>query len=338
MNKILPSISIVIATFNSERTIDLCLGKIRDQDYPQSLIEIITADGGSSDKTSDIAKKYGAKIISIDKDKQNAEYNKGMGFKHAKNDIVLFLDHDNIIPHNSWLKRIVYPFSDDPQIIGVEPLRFHYDRSMTLLDRYFALFGGSDPVVYYFGKNSHLSWAYKKYNLFGKSEDKGSYYKITFSPDKIPALGGNGAAFRRKDLLSFTNVKPENFIHTDLAAELIMGGHNQYAMIKDTIKHLTNNRAFPFLARRKYFVEKYQMGLTFKRKYKIYDPKKDKGKLFKYFIFSITFVVPLWDSTKGFLRVRDIAWFLHPFMCLAFLVIYSIPVLKGGIKNVLLEK
>ncbi len=332
------TISIIIATFNSERTLGLCLRKVKEQVYNKKKIEIIVADGGSKDSTLKIAKKYGAKIINVNIDKQNAEYNKGIGLKKAKNEIVLFLDHDNIMPHSAWLSNIVEPLAKDRDIMGSEPLRFHYDNSMTFLDRYFALFGGSDPVVYYLGKNSHLSWANNRYNLFGNAKDMGKYYKIAYSRNEIPALGGNGAALRREVLLRHAKADPDNFVHTDVVADLIRGGYNKYGIVKDTIIHLTNNNVLSFLARRKYFIEKYQLQYEYTRRYHIYDPAKDKGKLFIYVILSLTFVVPIWDAIKGFYKVRDLAWFLHPFMCFAFLIIYSIPVFKGGIKYVILGK
>jgi glycosyltransferase involved in cell wall biosynthesis len=143
-----PTISIIIATFNSSRTLDLCLRKVKEQVYDKNKIEIIVADGGSKDSTLRIARKYGSKIVNVNKDKQNAEYNKGIGFSKAKGEIVLFLDHDNIMPHDMWLTNLIEPLMKDKDIVGSEPLRFHYDISMTFLDRYFALFGGSDPVVF----------------------------------------------------------------------------------------------------------------------------------------------------------------------------------------------
>lgn len=54
----LPSISVVIPTYNSERTLTECLENILQQDYPRAKIEIIIADGGSRDRTLEIARKY----------------------------------------------------------------------------------------------------------------------------------------------------------------------------------------------------------------------------------------------------------------------------------------
>jgi len=56
-----PKISVAIATFNEERNIGECLESVRDL-----ADEIVVVDGSSSDKTVEIAKKYGAKVIVAD--------------------------------------------------------------------------------------------------------------------------------------------------------------------------------------------------------------------------------------------------------------------------------
>ncbi|HSX09853.1 MAG TPA: glycosyltransferase [Candidatus Saccharimonadales bacterium] len=329
------SISVVMPTFNSSRTIDRSLKSVRDQDYPQEKIEILTADGGSTDNTLEIVKKYNAKIIKIPKKLQNAEYNKGVAVNKAKNDIILLLDHDNILPHKKWLRKMIIPFLENKDLVASEPLRFHYDKKMTVLDRYFALLGGVDPVAYYFGKDSHLSWAFDTYNLFGKSRDMGDYYLVTFTPDKIPALGGNGAAVRRKLLLKEAHADPAHFFHIDVHVDLIKKGFNTYGFFKDSIIHLTNNKLVPFLLRRKYYIEKYHFEDLSKRRYSVYEPKKDRLNLIKYVIFSITIVKPLYDAIRGFIKKPDIAWFIHPFMCLAMLLMYGIPTIKEEVRRVI---
>ncbi len=327
------SISVVIATYNSGRTIAKCLSALSKQDYQKPLIEIIVVDGGSSDETVAIAQKFDAKIITVPPIKQNAEYNKGIGVKAAKNDIVLLLDHDNILPHRLWLTKMIKPFSECPSVVGVEPLRFHYDPHMSLLDRYCALIGGSDPVVYYLGKDSHLSWASDTYNLLGDARDMGEYYLVRYSPNAIPALGGNAAALRRYELLKYAFVDPDHFLHTDVVVDLIKKGHNTFALFKDTIVHLTNNKLFPFFLRRKYFIDRYQFEQPFKRKFLVYDPKANRKALIGYIVLSLTLIIPLYDALRGFRKIHDIAWFIHPFMCLAFLAIYGTSVIQGKLKT-----
>jgi len=50
-----PAVSIT-PTYNSERTLQDCLESIKHQDYPD--VEIIIADGGSTDSTLEIARNY----------------------------------------------------------------------------------------------------------------------------------------------------------------------------------------------------------------------------------------------------------------------------------------
>jgi len=79
-------VSIVIPTLNEEKNLPKVL-----KDIPNSVHEIIVVDGHSTDKTVDIAKKYGAKVIFDDIGKGSA-LRKGM--KAAKGDIVIMMDAD----------------------------------------------------------------------------------------------------------------------------------------------------------------------------------------------------------------------------------------------------
>ncbi len=56
-----PLVSVNIATYNSEKTLVKCLDSIKEQTYKN--IEIIIMDSYSKDKTLDIAKSYGTKIV-----------------------------------------------------------------------------------------------------------------------------------------------------------------------------------------------------------------------------------------------------------------------------------
>ena len=98
-----PSISIITPTYNSAKTLTFCLDSIKTQDYHGD-IEIIIADGGSTDTTLEIAQKYTDNIYP--NPLKTGEAGKAAGVKHAKNEIVALIDPDNILPSKDWLSRM----------------------------------------------------------------------------------------------------------------------------------------------------------------------------------------------------------------------------------------
>ena len=56
-------LSIILPTYNNERTIEECLESIFMQKFPSKEFEVLFIDGGSNDKTIEIAKKFNVKII-----------------------------------------------------------------------------------------------------------------------------------------------------------------------------------------------------------------------------------------------------------------------------------
>lgn len=332
----LPTISIAIATHNSARTLDRCLQSIRDQNYPQDRIEVLVADGASSDTTLAIAKRYGAKIISITEHLQNAEYNKSMAIKFAKNEILAMIDHDNVLPHAGWLRNMVQPFVDVEDVVGVETLRYHYDPETTLIDRYFALFGAADPLVWYMGKTDRLSYIYDTYNLAGVALDTGNYYVVRFDEKNIPTIGANGFLVRRALLMKHARARPGEYFDMDVNVDLIRKGFTTYAFVKDSILHLTGyGDVWHFLARRLLFLTQYRFNGSSgaARSVRRYGSVagRDAWRLVLAIVTCITIIIPLYDAVRGWRKIHDSAWFLHPFLCVSFVLIYSWAIIRGFI-------
>lgn len=337
MDNVYPTISVILATFNSQESIAKCLDSVFSQSYPKEKIEVIIADGGSKDRTLQILSAYKVNLIKIPTDKQEAEYNKGVAVSKAKNEILLLIDHDNILPHKNWIKKMVKPLMENKEIVGTEVLRFHYNPKNNILDRYFALIGGVDPIPYYLGKDAKLSYAFDKYNLLGVSKDMGEYYLVKFYGDKIPTLGANGFMIRRS-LLKYAEADPENFFHIDINYDLIKKGFNTYAFVKDDIIHYKNTKVLEFikfLIRRKKIMERQYFESLKKRRYAVFMNSQDKIGLLKFVLYSVTVVKPLYDSFRGFIKIRDSAWFMHPFVCLAFLVTYSFAVASRTVRKMI---
>lgn len=325
-----PSISIVIPTLNSERTIEKCLSSIASQDYPEEKVETIIVDGGSSDSTIKKSGSFNVKIIIKENEKQNQEARKAIGLLSASNDIIAFIDSDNILPHPQWLLRMIEPFTQNKEIIATQPLRYTYDKSTSLLNRYFALFGVNDPVSYYLNKRDKLSWAENSWKLLGNAEDMGNYFLVRFKADAMPTLGANGF-FARRSILLKAKCKPSEFFHIDVNYDLISLGYNTYGIVKESIIHLTGDKLYSFIRKRFLYMKRYYLDKRSIRRYKIYT-SHDRYNLIKYVFFSITLFEPLLQSIRGYRRIRDKAWFLHPIVCLAILFAYGLAIIEWRLK------
>lgn len=104
----LPFISIVIPTLNSEKTVDKCLNSLVNLNYPKNTYEIIVTDGGSNDKTLEIAKKYKVKIIKTEK---GASHQRNVAVKNSKGELIALTDSDCVVDKN-WLKNGIKYFND----------------------------------------------------------------------------------------------------------------------------------------------------------------------------------------------------------------------------------
>lgn len=332
--KSLPTIAVIIPCWNSSDRLEEAIQAIKNQDYPQNLIEIVGVDGGSTDNTLEILKQYNCTIFQTDTDKQGVEYNKAYGVTHTKSDLILMNDDDNVLAQKDYISKMVKPFLENPELVGVEPLRFGWKKTMNWADRYFALFGNIDPVAYYFGKDARLSYAFDTYNLFHKTvEDKDDYYLVTFDKENIPTLGGNGYMARRS-MLDKVITSYEKFFHMDINYDLIQKGYNQYAFAKVAIYHYAVDKGFwNLVKRRKFWANKYHLGHQQERRYSVYVPVKDRVKLIKFILVTITIVIPLLESIRGYIKKPDVAWFAHPLVCLAFLYAYASAYLENEFRS-----
>jgi len=97
-----PFVSIVIPTKNAGAFLENCLKCIKRQSYKN--IEIIIVDGGSTDNTLSIAKKYKAKIFLFDPklppDKYAATHRRNYGVKKSKGKYVYYVDADYELTKN----------------------------------------------------------------------------------------------------------------------------------------------------------------------------------------------------------------------------------------------
>jgi glycosyltransferase involved in cell wall biosynthesis len=97
-----PRVSIVIPALNEERYIGACLESVAAQDYPAGLIEVVVADGGSSDHTRDIvtafAARSGVRTELVDNPARATAHGLNAGVARARGDVIIILGAHASIP------------------------------------------------------------------------------------------------------------------------------------------------------------------------------------------------------------------------------------------------
>lgn len=158
------TVSLIIPALNEEKYLPETFASVKKMDRQPD--EIIVVNAQSEDKTAQIAKSFGAKIVLVDR--RSIGYSRQKGLEAASCDIVVFTDADTILPAN-WLSTILRHMEKD-RVVGV--------------------FGGF--------RVPDGPWWYRFYvNIIQPFTNT-----ITYAIFKIPFATGQNMAFYRKNALS----------------------------------------------------------------------------------------------------------------------------------------
>jgi glycosyltransferase involved in cell wall biosynthesis len=331
----LQSISIIIPTYNSGRTLSLCLDSISIQAYPYNLVEIIIADAGSSDDTLRIIEEFKKSSQFQDcrvirNPLKTGEAGKAAGVKHASREIVVLIDSDNILPQKDWLLRMVEAFCD-PEIVATEPIEYTYRKTDGFITRYCALIGMNDPLCMYLGN-------YDRYNVItGKwtempviSEDKGNYLRVTLDPQKLPTIGANGFCIRYSALKQCEVT--DYLFDIDILAELLQKNPNlKVAKVKIGIIHIFSGDVSTFVRKQKRRIKDFfYFSKANLRKFPW--SSISKARRFKFIIYCTLGIPLIVQSLIGYRRKPDRAWFFHTPACWITLFVYGWGTVLGKLR------
>ncbi len=106
-------ISVIIPAYNEEKFIGATISSLWHLSRKPD--EIIVVDGDSTDKTAEIARKHGARVITVEH--RGIGFARQMGLTATQSDIVAFTDADTVVPID-WLNKIEESLAN-PKTVGV---------------------------------------------------------------------------------------------------------------------------------------------------------------------------------------------------------------------------
>jgi glycosyltransferase involved in cell wall biosynthesis len=195
-------ISIVIPTFNEEKVIESTLRTLASTlTLPH---EIIVSDGGSSDRTVELAKKYAAAVVVFSAPgRQTIAQGRNDGARIARGDFLSFLDADCVIPDpDRFFTRALSQFRKKPNLVALTAYLHVLPQEETFGDR---LVHGV----------ANLGLRLKN-NVFNRGESFGEFQMIR--QEAFTRLGGFRAdlvtiedadMFRRLSTIGKTMIDPE---------------------------------------------------------------------------------------------------------------------------------
>ena len=130
----LPLVSIVTPSYNQKRYLETTIRSILGQDYPN--LEYIIVDGGSTDGSIEIIKKYADRLAwwVSEKDRgQTDAINKG--FAHARGEILAWLNSDDIYETGAVAEAVAF-LSSHPEIGLVYGDAHYIDRNGKVLGNF----------------------------------------------------------------------------------------------------------------------------------------------------------------------------------------------------------
>lgn len=340
------SISFLIPTLNAQRTLEECLSHVHNQNFNKSQYEIIIADGGSTDTTREIAKKYNAVII--DNPLKTGEAGKMAALKAAKNEYVVFLDSDNILIDQDWISKMLTPFQDS-QILATEPIRYDARKNDDPLTRYFAYLGMGDPTNLFLGNYDRWCAITNRWtSLRLEEETSDGYRKVKIYKGNTPTIGANGFVIKRELL---TSLLIKDYLFDIDVLSLLMdkndekGTYCYIAKVDTGVVHLFTGSLKTFVRKQQRRIRDYvyynSINMRAHSEAKkinpilklLYPGGINLGGLLLYVASGVTIIPLLVQAAIGYVRKPDWVWLYHPLICELTLYVYITERIKSFFKK-----
>lgn len=268
------------------------------------------ADGGSSDKTVEIARSLGFRVFP--NPRRLADYGQQICASNATGEYYVIWAADNELIDPNWLKEVEMVFESHPEV-AVLWGRMKAGASDPRINRYYELIQ-SEPITFFVNKNleQYVKQA-RKDTIMGKP-----CYIFDVNPRKSLVWGANGLVYRTRQMTPI--LLQDRFIgDNDLFQEVIESGFNTVAYVPTLcIEHHTLKSLKHWIVK---LVRKHREHTIARR-----GSDRNLGWLLTdnfvplVFVFALYSLVPsasVLDSLHKAVRDRNTYWFYHPLVSFA---------------------
>jgi len=113
-----PLASVIIVARDEEENLGACLSAVMDQEADFGF-EVIVVDSGSKDRTAEVARSFGARVISIPASSFQHGRTRQMASREAGGEFLIYLVADAVPADRHWLSALVRAAASDPEVAGV---------------------------------------------------------------------------------------------------------------------------------------------------------------------------------------------------------------------------
>jgi glycosyltransferase involved in cell wall biosynthesis len=310
-----PRVSFLIPTLNASEYLEKCLQSIDQLEYDKKLIEVVVADGGSTDSTIEIAKAHKATILS--NPQRVAEAGKKIAFDNSDGEYVVLLDADNVIASRDWLKKLIgaqkqaEKLSDRP--VTTES-NYLIAKDFSSINTYVSLLVIADPLA----------------RMLASQPDK--FERISgialkhFSKGQIPVAGANGFIWPRKIIKQY-NASDSELNEVGLLRAITRKNGITIANVRGIgIYHYYCHSLNDYVKKRKKIASKHLSRASLGN-----DWVKEVSKIRFIFatLYLFSFIGPLIEGITQTISTRRLAWLWHPIISFLTIDIYAMSYLKG---------
>lgn len=270
--------------------------------------------------------KYGCRVVR--NGDRNIERGKAIGLRAATHDLVLFIDDDNELTRNDWLRKAVDAIRECPNAVGAQSCRFAYRRTDSIVNRWASLFGVGDPVAFYLNRRDHLGSLETRWCLSGEVlKETEDYWLVRFDAQDFPTLGSQGYLTWRAMQQSVEHWP--HWLHIDANLELAKRGHNQFIFMKDDVVHDYCRSVSQLLNK----LKRNAVLFLSAPQERSFEWKRSQLHLLVALVKMLTVVNPTILAVRYYFKTWDTACFMHPVLSFCVPILYAREVLAHSMRG-----